>query len=242
MEAAIRQLPTQRPLTDADVLKPAFRLERDRRLEIYYAPVDWLRPTARIAVVGITPGKGTMVLAFQTVVDGMAAGRGSSSVLDEVKAAAPFSGFRPLLIQWLDHLGVASHLGLSSAAELWTGAGRRYFHPTSAVRYPVFVAGKNYGGTSPTLVRHPILVRYIDNILAPELARIPDALIVPLGVRVDEAITRLVDAEALDPARCLVGFPHPSHANGVKTRQWAENRVKLKRKVAAWFAQHPVAD
>jgi hypothetical protein len=240
MEPKLRRLPTRRPLTQADIIKPEYRLEHDGRLEVYYAPVDWVRATARLAIVGITPGKDTMLLAYQTTVNGLASGGSASGVLNEVKAAAPFSGFRTQLVQWLEYLGIHRHLGLEGAHELWTHEGQRYFHPTSAVRYPVFVAGVNYHGTSPGLTRHPILKRYIDDELAPELAEIPDALIVPLGLRVDEAISRLVEAGKLDPARCLVGFPHPSGSNGHKASQWAANKAELRRQVAAWFRTHPV--
>jgi hypothetical protein len=240
MEPKLRQLPTRRALTEGDIITPAFRLEHDRRLEIYYAPLDWLRPTARLAVVGITPGKATMLLAYQTMVNGLASGRSASSVLNDVKAAAPFSGFRARLVQWLDYVGVHRHLGLESADQLWTAEGRRYFHPTSALRYPVFVGGKNYSGAAPSLTHNPILSQYIDRELGPELAKIPDALVVPLGLRVDEAIGRLIQAGALDSARCLVGFPHPSGSNGAKTQQWTDNKSKLKRKVTDWFREHPV--
>jgi hypothetical protein len=240
MEPRIRRLPVKRPLTTADIFKPAFRLEQHGRLEIYYAPMDWLRPTARIAIVGITPGQATALIAYQTAVAGLAAGHSPARLLNDVKAAAPFSGFRAQLVQWLEYLGVHRHLGLTSAQALWTDEGRRYFHSTSAVRYPVLADGKNYNGTSPTLAKHPLLTHYVDEVLGPELAAIPDALVVPLGVRVDEAIARLISAGALSASRCLVGFPHPSGSNGHKTKQWEANRAGLKRKVTRWFREHPL--
>jgi hypothetical protein len=59
----IRRLPKSRPITEGDLMRPTFRLERDGRVEIYYAPMDWLRPNALVAIVGITPSKGTMRVA-----------------------------------------------------------------------------------------------------------------------------------------------------------------------------------
>ena len=112
MEPRMRRLPRRRPLTAADIVKPTFRLECDRRLEIYYAPMDWLRLAARVAIVGITPGKGTMVIAHQTAVEGLAAGRSPAAILNEVKSRAAFSGFRCPLITCLEYLGVHRHLGL----------------------------------------------------------------------------------------------------------------------------------
>jgi hypothetical protein len=73
-ESKIRGLARRHPITEADVLKPRFRLEHDDRIEIYYAPLDWLRPTARIAIVGITPGKDTMTIAYRTAAHSLAAG------------------------------------------------------------------------------------------------------------------------------------------------------------------------
>jgi hypothetical protein len=160
-EPKIRGLPRRRPIDEFDLLRPSFRLQHDGRLEIYYAPMDWLRPTARIAIVGITPGKDTMLIAYQSAADGLAAGRTPASVLNEIKSKASFSGFRGLLVQWLDYLGVHRHLGLSGAAALWTAEGQRYLRPTSAIRYPVLIGGKNYSGRNPSIVRHPILERYV---------------------------------------------------------------------------------
>jgi hypothetical protein len=239
MEPRIRRLPRRRPLAVADILKPAFRLERDRRLEISYAPMDWLRPAARVAIVGITPGKGTMVIAYQTAVEGLAAGRSAAAILNEVKSRAAFSGFRRPLITRLEYLGVHRHLGMQSAAELWTPAGERHLHSTSAIRYPTLVDGEDYSGRNPQLTSRPALRSYIRELLAPELAKIPDALVIPLGVGIDAAITLLVDEGRIDPARCLVGFPHPSGRNQSGAPQWEANRSKLKRRVSAWFRAHP---
>lgn len=93
-EAKIRRLPKRRVLTDQDLLDSRFRLEQDGPLEIYYAPMDWLRPAARIAIVGITPGKDTMRIAYQVAVDGLVAGRGAASILNQVKAGGRSSFLR----------------------------------------------------------------------------------------------------------------------------------------------------
>jgi hypothetical protein len=237
-ESRIRRLPSV--VTDKDLVGEKFRLNRDGKLEIYYAPVDWLRPHARLAIVGITPGRDTMRIAYQTVVDGLAAGKPRARVLDEVKVQASFSGFRPLLSAWLLWLGAFRHLGLEDVDDPWR-SGARLIQPTSAVRYPVFIDGTNYSGRNPDLVRHPLLRRYLVEVLAPELARIPLALIVPLGDKVSEALQVLADDELIDLNRCLVGFPHPSGNNGYRMIRWAEHRRALKRKTANWFASHPLA-
>ena len=55
------------------------------------------------------------------------------------------------------------------------------------MRYPVFVGGENYTGRSPGLVRNDILRRYVREVLASELAAIPEALVIPLGKAVNSA-------------------------------------------------------
>src|SRR5207249_3765363 len=113
-------------------------------------------------------------------VHGFAAGNSVAKVFDDVKSQATFSGFRSLLLSWLDWLRVPNYLGVESAAVLWAKR-QELVHPTSVIRYPVFVRGKNYSGSSPRITRHPALQRYLREVLAPELARLPEALMVPLG-------------------------------------------------------------
>jgi hypothetical protein len=61
---AIAELPTDRQLTALDVVVSRFRLEQEGDLEIYYAPMEWVRPKARLIAVGITPGLSTMLAAL----------------------------------------------------------------------------------------------------------------------------------------------------------------------------------
>jgi hypothetical protein len=124
----------------------------------------------------------------------------------------------------LEYLGVHRHLGLQSAAELWTPAGERHLQSTSAIRYPAFVDGEDYGGRNPAVTSSPVLRRYVCELLAPELARIPDALVIPLGVSVDAAITLLVGEgrstrpAASSPSRTRAGatggVPHSGRQTG----------------------------
>jgi hypothetical protein len=130
--------------------------------------------------------------------------------LDRVKSRASFSGMRAQLIGWLDEIDLHRHLGLGSSAELWTENAQHLLHPTSCIRYPVLNNGTNYSGSSPTIVRSSMLRRYVEDVLSEELAQTPEALVVPLGKRVDEALSWLAARGAADSARILSGFPHPS--------------------------------
>lgn len=213
-----------------------FRLERDGALEVYYIPFDWLRPSARIAVVGITPGWTQMRTAYVTVADALRGGATPAKALQLAKRSAAFAGtMRTNLVAMLDQLAVPGHLGLSSSSELWQPTGAHLLQSSSAVRYPVFVRGQDYGGSSPSLTRHPVLAKYLCQELAPELAKIPDALVIPLGKNVDRALACLAAEDMIDGARVLSGFPHPTGGNGHRVAQWEANRAWLKRNVSAWF-------
>jgi hypothetical protein len=77
------------------------------------------------------------------------------------------------------------------------------------------------------------------DVLSPELAEVPGALIIPLGKAVEGCLSALISAGVLSPERCLLGFPHPSNGPG-----WPDNKQKfelnldmLKTKTAGWFAK-----
>lgn len=228
--ASIRQMEG----TEGGVPPGRLRIDEGEGLEVYYGPFEHVRPGARIVVVGITPGARTYEIALRTARERLRAGDPYDDVLRAVKSTAPFSQFRPQLIRWFDELAIPPALGLSRAQQLWSPGGESLFQPTSAVRNPVFAGGKNYSGSRPNLEKSPMLMRHVRATLVPELALRPQALVVPLGVRVEAAL-RIVSGEgAVDPDRVLFGFPHPSGNNGHRHKQWRENVEAMRRKVAAW--------
>lgn len=137
-----------------------------------------------------------------------------ADALRAAKLTASFSGgaMRANLVCMLNQVGVARLLGLRSSAELFTPGGE-LVHLTSALRYPVFVGGKNYNGT-PDMIRTPLLRRMVETHLAEEAHLLPRALWLPLGPKPAQALRHLARMGLLDPARILDGLPHPSGANG----------------------------
>jgi hypothetical protein len=71
--------------------------------------------------------------------------------------------------------------------------------------------------------------------LAPELARIPNALVIPLGQCVTSVLDELITEGCLDRRRCLLGFPHPSSANGHRRRLYLEQQDRMRQQVDGWF-------
>jgi hypothetical protein len=234
MVASLRALPTG-PLGPAQLLVPKFLLEAEGNLQTYWIPFERLNPTARVAIVGLTPGWQQMTEAFAAARDALTAGMTDERlIMDYIEQQAGFVGsMRTNMVRMLDAIGMSDALGLQSCAELFADQ-EGLVHGTSALRYPVFVRGENYGGQGPSVQRSPMLTRYVRQQLAPELAAVPDALVLPLGKAVEGCLRMLVADGQLDEVRCLFGFPHPSGGNGHRVAQFGRNHVMLHTQIAEW--------
>lgn len=183
----------------------------DHKHEIYYAPFDHVTTTARVVLVGITPGRVQAIAALDTARRALRAGRSHHDAMAIAKTTASFAGpMRRNLIDLLDHVGVAERLGLDSTVALWAGQ-ENLVHFTSALRYPVFEHGKNFAGSG--IGTSPLLAGEVDRWFAAECRLLPDALFIPLGPAALWACRRQVAADGLRPTQVLEGLPHPSGAN-----------------------------
>lgn len=220
---AIDALPDE--VSQDDILNEAFLMGREGRLAVYYAPLEGINLGARIILLGLTPGWTQTKLAFEVYRRGLRDGLTEHDALMAAKGQASFAGMRTRLCRWLDELGVAEWLKISGTASLFD-ARADLLHTASAIRYPVFMGseGLNYSGHNPAPRNSPLLTSIIESVLLPELALLPTALVVPMGRSVSAALS----GNAVDPARCLFGFPHPSGANGHGTRQYAEQREAMR--------------
>ena len=168
---------------------------------------------------------------------GIEDGDDTVEILRRVKRVAAFSGpLRTNLVSMLDGIGVPVALRIESTAELFMSGGERLLHSTSAIRYPVFKADRNYTGSAPSIVKSPLLVPYLD-LLATEVESASRSLIVPLGKSVEAAMRFLIERELVAEERCLFGFPHPSGANAHRAKQYATNRSNLGARVEDWFSE-----
>lgn len=191
---------------------PEFVLHHEGDLKICYAPFDHIETKARLVIVGITPGMGQARAAFAATHRALIRGNSLEAALAEAKLEASFSGsMRGNLVAMLDAVGVNAHLNVASTSALFA-PGSRAIHMTSALRYPVFFRGKNYSGT-PSMLRQPALRAMVDSHLVEEVQALPNALWLPLGPKVEEALNHLAGRGHLDPSRIIAGMPHPSGLN-----------------------------
>lgn len=193
--------------------------------EIFYAPFDHVTRSARIVLVGITPGQSQAKEAINVARRLLRGGKSNDDhVLAEAKKSASFAGpMRRNLIDLLDYVGASKQLGISSTATLW-GEHSELVHFTSALRYPVFEKGKNYGGQGIT--RSRLLLDQIDNWFASECAGLPNALFVPLGDAAASACAHLLKGGVLKEKQMLRGLPHPSGANAERIAYFLGRKPK----------------
>ena len=120
----------------------------------------------------------------------------------------------------------------------------RWGAPRTATHYlcdplPVFVGGEDYSGR-PSFLRNPVLRQAVNEVLAPELRRVSDALVIPLGATAREALQSLAERKVLDLNRCLLGLPHPSNGRGFPARvvEFRDVRASLADLIHTWAAAH----
>jgi hypothetical protein len=208
----IRNLPAA-SFSETAPIDSGLLMAKDNRVSVYYAPFDWVNPNAKVVLVGITPGRVQMLNALREAQRQLRLGASHQEALRAAKMTGAFSGsLRPNLVGLLDHIGLHRWLGVASCDTLF-GTAAHLVQTTSALRYPVFVQGKNYNGT-PNMLKTPLLRQQLQECFGQDARALPQAVFIPLGDAVAEALIHLADQGLLDRSRILAGLPHPSGANG----------------------------
>lgn len=207
----IRALQTEGITCPANI-PASFLLASDGSLTSHYIPFDRVNASARLVLVGITPGFTQWKNAVKEAQRQLIAGASLDDAHERAKQTGAFSGaMRPNLVALLDCIGLHELLGLRSCADLSSSA-THLVQSTSILRHPVFVNGQNYNG-APNMTRHPMLRQQILTHFAEEVEQVPNALFIPLGPRVSEGLDWLMAQGELSADRVLHGLPHPSGAN-----------------------------
>lgn len=201
-------------LQNATVLQSRFLIASEGSLSICYAPFEYVNERARVVIVGITPGKTQMINALREARTQLCLGSDFSTVLRVAKQSGAFSGaMRPNLVAMLDRIGLNGWLHIDSCARLFgSGQAHHMVQTASALTNPVFVNGENYNGT-PNMTRHRLLQHHLMTGFGQMAKSLRDAVFVPLGDKVAEALEFLAAHGVLDRERVLAGLPHPSGAN-----------------------------
>jgi hypothetical protein len=218
MKNLIQQIKLLETINQKNVKDRKFLLKKEKNIEIYYAPFDYINSKAKIVIVGITPGLQQMLQSYEVINQGKS--------LKEVKDLSSFKGsMRTGLIKYLDELEINTILKIKSCESLFN-KNSKYLHTTSLVKYPVFDKGKNYSGVN--ILKKKILMEFIEKNFLKELKILKKAIIIPLGNTVSSTIEYLNNKYDLKLACFLKGFPHPSGANARKNIQFKENKRNMK--------------
>lgn len=192
-------------------------IAREGRLQVCYAPFEYVNPRARLLIVGITPGRTQMLSAVREARRLIDLGATDEEVLIGAKRTGAFSGpMRDGLVAMMDSVGIARWLGLSSTAALF-GSDAQLVQTASVLRNPVFVDGANYNG-APDLARSPLLRDQLASGFARDVGSTTDAKVLALGDKVAGALELLVRDGALARDRVLGTIPHPSGANAERIK------------------------
>ncbi len=218
MKNLIQQIKLLETINQKNVKDKKFLLEKEKNIEIYYAPFDYINSKAKIVIVGITPGLQQMLQSYEVINQGKS--------FKEVKDLSSFKGsMRTGLIKYLDELKINDILKIKSCESLFN-KNSKYLHTTSLVKYPVFDKGKNYSGAN--ILKKKILLDFIEKNFLEELKTLKKSIIIPLGNTVSSTIEYLNNKYKLKLSCFLKGFPHPSGANARKNIQFKENKRNMK--------------
>ena len=195
-----------------DASSPSLLLASEGPLSVYYAPFDWVNPSARVVLVGITPGRAQAVNALQEAKRQLGQGATPEIALQRAKQTAGFSGaMRPNLTAMLDKIGLATWLRIADCNALF-GEASNLMQTAAVLPFPVFMGGENYNG-SPDVVGTPLLQSLMLEHFVPVLRALPTAVFFPLGPVPSKALTWLAANGHVQPCQVLQGLPHPSGAN-----------------------------
>ncbi|GAA0328659.1 hypothetical protein GCM10008967_18930 [Bacillus carboniphilus] len=234
-EQKLLQLPKKEVYQKEDLMIDDFLYAKDDNLEVFWAPFEYINQDAKVIMLGITPGWTQMQLAYNYVRTHMDE-KHRKTMLCNVKKQASFGGkgIRKNLIEMLDGIGLNQHLNIKSCSELYEDKND-LLHSSSTLRYPVFINKRNYTGSSPSMLKHPLLLEMIHELLVPEFREVKDALIIPAGKAVSEVLRYLVEKGMVDNQTILFDFPHPSGANGHRKKQYEEKKVWFKDTLKGHF-------
>lgn len=238
---AIRTLHDEQHLTKYHLLQDPFLMHQFGDLCMYYAPHnEYINKEAVIVIVGITPGWHQMKMAVEQVLKDLKNNIAINDMLKNAKHAASFSGaMRTNLIQMLDECDLPNYLSIKSTASLFN-ENRHLLHTTSVIKYPVFYQNKNYTGHQPRIDQCRLLSYYAFEVFPKELKSIQQAtLVISLGKAVDQVISYLKQSNKLPEQHTyLLGFPHPSGANGHRLKQFEQHKNSFKHAIKKFYSSN----
>jgi hypothetical protein len=227
----IKSLDVKAQYDKSDFMIDELLMYKEGKITIYYAPFDYINQGAKVVLLGITPGWTQMHRALSYMIE-QSQIMSTEKILKNVKQVASFSGpLRHHLVAMLDEMRLNDYLGIKSCIGLFSEFNH-LVHNTSILRYPVFINGKNYTGSHPSILGHPYFKQQIESLFVSEMNQLnEDAIIIPMGKAVSIALKTLENQGLIKQNHILYGFPHPSGANGHRFSQFASHKEEFIHKL-----------
>jgi alanine racemase len=221
-----------RTFAKSDLLAEEQLLAEAGPYRVFYAPVGTMpSPAARLIIVGLTPGLTQLEAAARMYAST------APDLRNDLRRYEPLSRehvafrgtMRDNLCDMLDDIDAPALFGLARSAQFFE-AQRDVAAMTSALVFPVmrkpdlanFAGGVDLGTV-------PLFRAMLETLLVPRLQNAPSSIILPLGKSASTGLRYLTDSGAIDPARVIYDFPHPSGTNGRRVDQFEEHREQLRR-------------
>lgn len=229
----MKSLPLKQKYIKADLLINDLKLGSAGNVEMYYSPHnEYINSSAKVMLVGITPGWQQMEIAFRTAVQALKHQATYEAACQEAKFAARMAGvMRTNVIQMLQEIGLHQCLNVPHVAALFDPEST-LLHTTSLIRYPIFVKQQNYTGHQPAITQNNFLYEAVLGSFLPEWSQLNQPLVIPLGKSVEAVLHQLLDEKRIQEKRILWGFPHPSGANGYRLKQFQQNKADMQHRLS----------
>ena len=192
-------------------------LASDGRYELVYMPFHLVNRSAKLAVVGITPGPTQRDLAYASVQESLHLGLPDEQVFARAKQSAAFGGpMRKNLIRMLDHFRFPQMLGVANSADLW-GKDAHLLESTSVVPHAAFKGRAMFAGSFEEVMASPVLRGCFEADFVLSLGALePDTLFIALGPTPLAALDWCVQRKLLGAEQVLGAFAHPSAGAGTQ--------------------------
>lgn len=225
---------------------PVFSLGHKEKYDLTYIPFEHVNRNAKLVIVGITPGKTQLELAYRKTQELLNIERAAKEILIEVKKAGAFGGksMKPNLLKMLRHFRFEQLLDIADVETLW-GADAELLHSTSVVPHAAFKDGERFNGSFDEIMAVALLKTCFLDCFVPSVCEMNhDVLFVALGPCPQAALEWCVKEGALRREQVLGSFCHPSSAGGSTTRYYlrevSKEELNLKNPVRSrcdWLDQ-----
>jgi hypothetical protein len=191
-----------------------FLIGREKEYNVFYIPFEFVNTSARLVLVGITPGPTQMKCAYATAQRALASDLVDSEILRIIKQNCAFSGMRDRINEMLDHFNIPQNIGVESASSLWT-TNFKYLQPTSIIPNATFKGSDYFNGPFSTILQVSLLRKQFENEFIPSISNLSkEALYIGMGPIVDEALQWCSSRGVINEQQIVGYFPHASGNSG----------------------------